>query len=128
MKINNEDILDIDGVRTEPSLGASFELKPLYLGSIADYSIQLVFSGTPVGSWKLQVSNDPGRITANSESGKYTGVTNWTDLTGSAQSITEAGDHTWNAKGTGYLWVRVVWTRVSGTGTLTSARQNVKGV
>jgi len=128
MRINNEDILEIDGVRIEPDMGASFNLKPIYLGHIADFSIQLIFSGSPVGSFKLQASNDAGRISANSEPNQYAAVTNWTDILGSSQSITASGDHTWTGKGAGYLWVRVVYTRVSGTGTLTSARSNLKGV
>lgn len=128
MKINNEDILEIDEVRSTLDMGASFTSKPIYLGHISDYSIQLIFTGSPVGSFSLQVSNDAGRISANSEANQYAGVSNWTDLMGSSQSITASGDHTWVAKGAGYLWVRVVYTRVSGSGTLTSARANLKGV
>lgn len=128
MRIFNEDILEIDGVRTTPSMASSFTLAPIYLGHIVDYSIQLVFTGTPGGNFKLQVSNDPGRPNAASEAEQYAAVLNWTDVAGSAQTISAAGDHTWNVENAGYVWARVVWTQTSSTGTLTSARVNGKGV
>lgn len=128
MRIFNEDILDVDGVRTTPSLATSFQLHPIYLGHIVDFSIQLVFTGTPGGNFKLQVSNDLGKINATSEAEQVSGVTNWTDVADSAQTISAAGDHTWAVENAGYRWVRVLWTFTGGSGTLTSARVNGKGV
>lgn len=128
MRIFNEDILQVDGVRSTKDMSSSFNLAPVYLGHIVNYSIQLVFTGTPQGNFKLQVSNDQGRPNAQSEAEQSSGVVNWTDVAGSAQAITAAGDHTWTVEDAGYLWVRVVWTQTGSSGTLTSARGNGKGV
>lgn len=128
MRINNEDLLDVDGTRTTPSMATSFNLKPVYLGHICNYSIQLVFTGTPGGNFKLQMSNDLGRIDAASEAEQEASISHWTDIADSAQTISAAGDHAWQVENAGYRWVRVVWTQTSSTGTLTNAVANVKGV
>jgi hypothetical protein len=124
MRINNEDL--------QPSgasdMASSFNLKPVWLGHIANYSIQLVFTGSPNGTFKLQVSNDPGHPNAQNKAEQYADVVNWTDVSGSAQPVSAAGDHTWQVENSGYAWVRVVWTFSSGSGSLTSARANVKGI
>jgi hypothetical protein len=121
MRIANESLQD-----SATSMGSSFELRAVYLGHICNYSIQLVFTGTPGGTFKLQCSNDPGLPNASFDEDR--GVTNWTDITGTAVVISAAGDLTWNVENAGYPWVRVVYTFSSGSGSLTSARANVKGV
>lgn len=129
MRINNEDILEIDGIRSTPSLSTSVNLKPLYLGSVVNYAIQLAFTGTPAGNFKLQVSNDLGNINAQSEAQQYAGVTHWSDVADSAFTVSAAGDVMWEVENSGALWVRVVWT-ATGAGTtpvLTYARCNTKG-
>lgn len=127
MRINNENLLELDGTATDSDLSANIDLKPCWLGHICNYSIQLVFTGSPQGNFKLQMSNDPGKPNASSEAEKYVGITNWTDIADSAQTISAAGDHAWQVENAGYTWVRVVWTATGGSGTLTSARANVKG-
>lgn len=102
------------------SMGASFNLPAIWLGHICNYSIQLVFTGTPNGTFKLQASNDLG--------GPGLAPTNWTDVANSSQAITAAGDHMWQVENAGYKYVRVVYTRSSSTGSLTVANFNVKGV
>ena len=128
MRIFNEDILEVDGIRQTKDMSANFNLHPIYLGHIVDYSIQLVFTGTPGGNFKLQASNDPGRPNATSEAQQVEDIVNWTDVLDSAQTISAAGNHTWTVENAGYLWVRVVWTQTSGSGTLVTARANGKGV
>jgi hypothetical protein len=90
------------------SMAASFESQPILLDQIYGFSFQAVFTGAPEGSFKLQVSNDD-------KSFGFTPV-NWTDVTGSTQIITEAGDIVWNFNGAFYKWVKVVYTRDAGTG------------
>lgn len=123
MRINN-----ISLQTSATSLGASANLSAIWLGHVCNYSIQLVFTGTPVGTFKLQCSNDAGSPNAGSAATLATGVTNWTDVADSSQSITTAGDMVWNVSNAGYNFVRVVYTRDSSTGSLTSARINTKGV
>lgn len=122
MRIGN-DIINIDS-----DLSSNQTSDPVWLGHIANYSIQIVFSGTPGGNFKLQMSNDEGRPQAAQEADKDYGVVNWTDIADSALTVSAAGDVAWNYRDCGYRWVRVVWTQTSGTGTITSIRFNVKGV
>ena len=122
MRIQNED-LTLSGT----DMTSNITSDPIWLGHIAHFSIQVVFTGsTPNGTFKLQASNDKG---ANDYRIASASVTNWTDISGSSQGITAAGDHMWNVQNCGYRWVRVVWTDSSSTaGTITVARFNVKGV
>ena len=104
---------------------ATITSNAIWLGHIANYSIQLVFTGsTPNGTFKLQASCDEPNKTNAAE----TTVTNWTDITDSDQAITAAGDHMWTVENAGYTFARAVWTdSTSSAGTITSARFMVKG-
>jgi hypothetical protein len=117
-----------DSLNIGTNLAVNQTSDPIYLGHIANYSIQLVFTGTPGGNFKLQCSNDMGNPSASKESDRDFQIENWTDVADSAQTISAAGNHTWDVQNAGYRWVRVVWTQTSGSGTLTSARFNVKGI
>lgn len=123
MRIANENLLS----ETLPDMVGSFNLRAAWLGHICNYSIQLVFTGSPVGAFKLQGSDDPGGPN-NTSGSQDANVTNWTDITSSSQAISAAGNIMWDVSNAGYNFVRVVYTVTSGTGTLTSARINVKGV
>ena len=125
MRISNEDLLSESG---SVALAGNASLRPIWLGHIAQYAIQLFFTGSPVGSFKLQCSNDAGHPNAQAKAEQSQDVVNWTDIAGSAAAVSAAGDVTWNAENVGYTWVRVVWTVTSGSGSITSARANMKGV
>lgn len=127
MRVKNENLLDDSGPL---DLLVNQNLRPIWLGHIANYAIQLVFTGTPVGSFKLQASNDVGQINSEGATTQVAGVTQWTDITDSALSVTAAGDIMWTVENAGYTWVRVVWTATGGSSspTLTSARCYVKGI
>ncbi len=97
---------------------------PVTLESIYGFAIQSVFTGSPVGTLKLQASCDPGTVTA----GAYgTNVNNWNDIPGYSTAISSSGNTMYNLDAQFYKWVRLVYTATSGTGTL-SARFNAKGV
>jgi hypothetical protein len=110
------------------SMAGSITSEPLWLGHIANYNLQMVFTGAPVGSFKLQISNDEGCIVGPTEQTRDFKVTNWTDMANSATAISAAGNFSYEVQNAGHLWVRLVYTPTSGTGTITSARFNVKGV
>lgn len=96
---------------------------PISLRHLSSYSVQVVTTGSPSGTFKLQASNDDPDHTGV----KYpTSSMNWTDIDGSSFTVTASGSLVWNAQASGYLWVRVVWTKTSGTGTI-SGRFNGKG-
>ncbi len=99
------------------SMGASINSKGVDLQGLDVYSIHAVYSGgTPVGTLKLQISNDI--VGAGTSSDPASLVTNWTDYTGSSLSISAAGDYMWKVTSSGERWVRLVYTRSSGSGTL----------
>jgi hypothetical protein len=123
LKLVNETLLDSGAV----TLNTDWESRPIYLGHIAQYAIQIVFTGTPEGIFKLQCSNDS--VTAGATlSSQASNVVNWTDITGSESMVSEDGNITWNAENVGYAWVRVVYSFDTSTGTLTSAVANLKGI
>ena len=130
MRVKNEDLLTVDGVMATKSMGATFQLPATWLGHIDNYSIQLVFTGTPIGTFTLQASNDVGNLPNGTgiQSDQVARLINWTTIPDSAQAITGAGDHMYNYRNAGYNWIRVVYTATSSTGTLTSARAYVKGI
>ncbi len=124
MKLFNESLIG-----SSRDLSQGFALDPIYLGNIYSYSIQLTFGGTPDGTFSLQCSNDAGKPMLASRIAQTDDVVNWTTITGSQQSVTQSGNHTWNVEAVGYLWARVLWTENPGSvGTLASARITVKGV
>jgi len=127
MKTNNEDLLVIDGTRATLNMATSKTLQPIPLNQIVNFGIQIFFTGSPTGNFKLQVSNDPGRIMDPIESEQYATVTNWTDVANSAFTVSAAGDVYWDVQNSGAAWVRAVWTPTGGSGTITSARAVVKG-
>lgn len=94
---------------TNADLGSSYNSDPIKLSMAKSSNIQLLFTGAPVGTFKLQTSTD----TTN----KASEVTNWDDVPDSDQAVSAAGSHTWitNLR---LKWVRVVFTRTSGNGTL----------
>jgi hypothetical protein len=75
-------------------------------------SVQIVATGSPTGTVKIQGSNDPG----NSMS--LTVPTNWTDLTSKSKTLTTSGAFMIETFQPTYRWVRVVYT-AGGTGAVT---------
>jgi hypothetical protein len=91
-------------------------------------TIQAVWSGAPVGDFKVQISNDIVEENTLRGADPASNVINWSDYTGSIQAAGgSSGNWMWLDKNIGYHWIRLVYTRTSGTGTLT-ATFNGKGV
>lgn len=92
------------------------------------YSIQIAFTGTPTGVFKLQSSCDP-LSPAGINTGVYT-PTNWTDVADSSFTVVAAGNVQWNVMWVNYNFVRVVYTDASGgasTAVITAANFTTKG-
>lgn len=124
IRVKNEDLLN----GTTPDLSGNWSSEAIPLESIEDFSIQLIFTGAPVGSFKLQGSNDPGQALANTRALMSSKIVNWTDIGDSTQAIAASGDHLYTVRDAAYNWVRVVWTFSSGTGSITSARVDLKAI
>lgn len=105
---------------------ANFTSQGFYVGHIATFAAQAVFTGSPVGVLKLQVSCDLGNPSASFPNGDDN-VLNWVDLSGATASISGAGSILMNLTDSGYSWVRLVYTHTSGSGSLTVAQVNLKG-
>lgn len=88
------------------------------INQLSQYTIQAVYTGSPVGTFTLQVSTDqvPTGVGADPASN----VVNWTTYTGSSQAISAAGNFVWNVFPAGYHWVRLLYTKTSGTGSLSA--------
>lgn len=119
MRISNQPLITTTEVVT-----TTWESKAIWLGHIANYAIQLVFSASAC-TFKLQGSCDEGNPSGQSQGAVEANVVNWTDIDTTDIATTGAGDLMYNIQNAGYNWVRVVAT---GTATVTSARFNVKGV
>jgi len=95
------------------------------------FGIQITFTGTPTGSFKLQASCD--QATDALSSGNYSGnnlPTHWTDIANSTFAVSAAGNVEWDYDMPGFNWVRVVYADSSGgssTAVISSATLNVKG-
>lgn len=102
-------------------LSANWTSEAIPLLFLDTYSIICIFSGVPIlGVLHLEISNDPPNVTP----------TNWITFENSQQTISAAGDHTWNIRSAGHNFVRVLWTPDGGgsSGTLDYCRFNAKGV
>ena len=122
MRVANDEILS-----APVDLSSNFSSNAIFLGHVDRYAIQLLFTGSPTGTFKLQASNDIGEAQKTTEAGRGLLVTTWTDIVGSDQAISAAGNHMWCSSVAPYRWVRVVWTNSAGSGSLTSIRLNTKG-
>jgi len=110
-------------ILTNGNMAGSVNSIGVDLNQVALYSIQASWSGsTPVGTLTLEVSNDIVPVASSSSSpvgsDPAANVVNWSTYTGSSTSVNGNGNFLWNVTDVGYRWVRVKYTRVSGSGTI----------
>ncbi len=95
---------------TNGSLTGNITSTAVDLVRTQQYSIQAVWTGSPVGTIQLNVSNDIGSC-AN--------ASNWVTYTSSLQTVNGgAGNFLWNVSYANYNCVEVVYNFTSGSGTL----------
>lgn len=87
------------------SMASSFNSNEFDVSSFKGFSIQCVYSGSPNGAMKIQVSND------------QEDPTNWDDLDNSSVTITTSGSETYIVNDVFYNFIRLVYTFSSGSGT-----------
>lgn len=100
------------------NMASSFVSDPVSLDRFTAFAIQAANAGAPVGSVKLQASNDAGYVNQAVGPASAQGITNWVDIASSAQSIVAGTPNFWNDVYAAYKWARVVYTATSGTGTM----------
>ena len=89
-------------------------------------AVQIEFTGTPTGSFKLQASSDP--YVANPTA--LQAPSNWTDVADSTFTVSAAGNVMWNVSDIQYNWLRVVYSDTSSgmsTAIIADADANLKG-
>lgn len=85
------------------------------INQLDNVAYQLNWSGSPVGSFQVQVSIDYNQ----DEFGNVTNAGHWTPLALSGGASTSGGSPIFiNVSQIGAPWIRVVYTRTSGSGTL----------
>jgi hypothetical protein len=104
MKVANDKIVDAG------SMGADITSDAVLIDQLYGFSLQSIYTGSPVGDLIFQVSNDDVTIPSQ--------VVNWNNLA-SAVAIAAVGTNLQNFIGTNYKWLRVFFDRTSGTGSLT---------
>ncbi len=98
---------------TGHSMGASFASAPYEIIFMLLFAVQIQWTGAGVGTWTLEASNDQ---------------TLWTPISGAAQATGGEDGSVMFTYGemAPFPYLRVVYTRVSGTG-MASATVNAKG-
>lgn len=105
-------------------LNANLNSSPQQCYNAFSYAIQIVFTGTPTGTFSLQGSADPF------DSGIPGYPANWTTIADTSTSVTAAGSLMYNVQEPAYNWVRVQYTDTSGgssTAIMTVCTFNSKG-
>lgn len=117
MRINNVINIIAAGTIMNATINSNYQQLSQQFG----YAIQLVWTGTPTGTFKLQGSADT----------HLNPPVNWTDIANSSQAVSAAGNYMYNVIEVMYNYVRVVYTDGSGgasTAIITQATFNSKGV
>lgn len=96
-------VLAVDPVITNGDMSVTITSGALSVSNYNLASLQAVFTGSPNGTFKLQVSND--KVV-------------WTDYTGSSNTISAAGNLVYGLYRIPYPLVRIIYTPAFGSGTL----------
>lgn len=99
-----------ESIMADANMTATSYSTAMCLEKTSGFSIQAVVTGSPVGTLKLQGSNDESS------------PTNYTDIGGSSFAAS-ATTFIWNVDRPHYKWVRLAFVFTSGSGTL-NARYN----
>lgn len=97
-------------VSTAVPLNASSNGVAIPLKNIFMFALAANITGTPTGTIKLQVSNDPETNDTMPSANPQPTPTHWVDLANSSFSLSAAGETMWNVQYVGYNYVRVVYT------------------
>ncbi len=106
-------------------LHSNINSQPMQLYNSYNFCVQVVFTGTPTGSFFLQASADPAF------SGIPNEPQNWSTLSGTTVAVSAAGNYFQNYSYPGFNWVRICYTDASSgasTAIVTSSTLNVKGI
>ena len=109
-------------------MNTTFTSTAMQINNQLFYAVQIVFTGTPTGSFALQASCDSALNTVSPGAFPFV-VTNWTTIPSSTQAVVAAGSIMWNMDFQAYNFVRVLYTDGSGgasTAIITVSTMNAK--
>lgn len=98
---------------------------PIDISHLTHAALHVVWTGTPAGTWRFQVSNDSIPAGVNKNSLSYSDLT-WIDVDTQAGGGA-AGSKLFTLANTGAKWVTLMWDDTSSTGTVTKAALHAKG-
>lgn len=109
------------------SLGADAASNPIFMEQEAMVSIQAIWSGSPVGNFTIETTDDAGQVNPATGLPVPASVADWNTYTGSTVAAGgSTGIFTWRIWQNPDRWIRLKYTSTSGTGTI-NARSNAKG-
>ena len=117
---------DVTGEMYSRDLSDNTKSKPLLIADALGFSLSIGVSGNPIGVFKLQSSNftkttnEPLPIQADVPE------SSWADIKGSSQNVATIGSYQWNYTIAQFKWVRVIYTKVNGTGNVDSVHMMAK--
>ena len=103
MTIKDREYYNYEGV----DMGADFSSATIDMIRFKGYFVQVVTTGSPVGTFYMYSSNDPALATA----------TNWKTIPYSTMVVNGADVHMYNQDGLYCRYVKLGYTRTSGSGT-----------
>lgn len=94
---------------------------PIRLDNISLYSVQLTTTGggSPTGTFKIQVSDSRSNELNDGIPSPAPSAMKWTDLASATSAFTVDATKLIDVSTCPHLWFRLVWTKSSGTGTVT---------
>lgn len=118
------------GASSTIDLTASGSSDPIYVGRVDSGSIQLVPSATSdaIGTMSVEVCDDPPPVNGNRYGASSTPPTNWVTVPALSASLSALTGSPFYIEVSGLQasWVRLTWTKTSGTVGTASARFNFK--
>lgn len=112
-------------IASSKSLGANYTSPAVNLEYIYGYSVQAIWTGSPVGHIALQMSLDYRPANPSLNLAEVAGT--WDEIDGSSADTTGINSFSWNVNTANYPFFRVKFTWTSGSGTLTFLYAYVRG-
>jgi hypothetical protein len=113
MRQEQVEILTLGDMSLASVASRGIDLQQVFVGSIQAY-----WTGTPVGDFTIEISNDKVAVGLTDPSEH---VVNWTTYTGSTEAAGGGpGNFMWNIANIGVRWVRLKYTKASSTGSVTA--------
>lgn len=119
-------VVTIAGAATGDA-SASFNSDPFPVSHMTWAAICATISGSASlnSTLKIQACVDPAQNPGTGAT-NISGLTNWVDVASTSATVTSDGSTMWNIADIGWSWLRVVYTRTTGTGAI-AIRANAKG-